>query len=470
MPDNRRRFALRENGEETSVFENKLPRQAALKVARRLEPKEDEADAETNPERIRLREHGTIEVHVYDAWAWEEKTPDDAPNWLGDTVTRADVSKVEVETTTRPEQELDYDCLAPLLLDAPTEVTQDKCDECGTLLEDGLKQVVPVRDVPDPKIAQYKRYHYECPNCTTETIAQQKKCPSVGGYGVNLLAQAVLFRYEYRIPYRKIADLFGQIYGCDISKGTVLHLCERVADVARTEYEDVKSDIQSAEILYADETPHSVGDSKYWLWAFTTGDETLFTFRDTRGSVVLEEVLGEEFSGIIVCDGHRAYPAFHSRLQRCWTHLLRGTDSLDEDDTEAWAIYQELQALFERLKMFLETEPTPVQRIIVRKAARKRMETLVATDVESEDAADVLTMLANGLGDWLTFISYPEVEPTNHKIEALLREPIVLRRIIGTLRNEKGMRLHETFLSLLRTWKQQDANAYTELRRLARKV
>jgi hypothetical protein len=59
MSNHKRRFALRENGKENSVFENKSPRQAALKVARRLEPRENEADAVINPERIRLREHGS---------------------------------------------------------------------------------------------------------------------------------------------------------------------------------------------------------------------------------------------------------------------------------------------------------------------------------------------------------------------------------------------------------------------------
>lgn len=52
MSDNRRRFALRENGEETSVFKRNVPRQTALKAARRLEPAESEEEALANTERI----------------------------------------------------------------------------------------------------------------------------------------------------------------------------------------------------------------------------------------------------------------------------------------------------------------------------------------------------------------------------------------------------------------------------------
>jgi len=470
MPDDRRRFALRKDGKETSVFKGNSPRQAAMKAARRIEPSEHKTDAMENLQRIRLREQGTIKIHIYNAWAWKDSAGKNEPEWLDDTVTRANVSKVNVETVTKSEEELDYDRLEPLLFDQPIEVTQKKCNKCGSPLENGLEQVVPVREVPNPPTVRYKRHHYQCENCNNQITAQQGNCPSTGGYGINLLAQAVLFRYEYRIPYRKVAELFRQLYSCEISSASAVHLCERMADVARTEYKEIQDSVQSADILYIDETPHSVGDSKHWLWAFTTGDETLFVFSDTRGSTVLEEVLGKNFTGIIVCDGHRAYPAFHSRLQRCWTHLLRGADSLEKTDTEAWSIYEELQELFEGLKTFLDTEPTPFQRIIIRTEARKQLERLLATEVDSEEATDALTMLGNGLGDWLTFVNYPDVEPTNHKIEALLREPIILRGVIGTLRSKKGMRLHETFLSLLRTWKQQGRNPYSELQRLAHQV
>lgn len=94
----KRRFALREDSQETSVFTGQYPRQAAMKAARRLDPTgTSEADAEANAQQIRLREHGTDTVHVYEAWAWEEAAPEDGPDWLGETVTQANVSKQGVE-------------------------------------------------------------------------------------------------------------------------------------------------------------------------------------------------------------------------------------------------------------------------------------------------------------------------------------------------------------------------------------
>jgi len=95
--DGKRNFALREDGEETSVFSGNTPRQAALKAARRLEAEPSEAAAKDNAEEVRLREKGTDKVHKYDAWSWEDEAPDDSPDWMPEEITEANVSKKGIE-------------------------------------------------------------------------------------------------------------------------------------------------------------------------------------------------------------------------------------------------------------------------------------------------------------------------------------------------------------------------------------
>jgi len=95
--DGKRNFVMREDGAEDSVFSGNMPRQAALKAARRLDPASSESDAEANPTEIRLREKGTDKVHIFDAWAWEQEAPDDKPDWMGDQITKGNVSKKGIE-------------------------------------------------------------------------------------------------------------------------------------------------------------------------------------------------------------------------------------------------------------------------------------------------------------------------------------------------------------------------------------
>jgi hypothetical protein len=95
--DGKRNFALREEGDEESVFSGNMPRQAALKAARRLDPEDSKTEAEEESTEIRLREKGTDKVHVFEAWAWEEGAPSDKPDWMGEEITKGNVSKKGIE-------------------------------------------------------------------------------------------------------------------------------------------------------------------------------------------------------------------------------------------------------------------------------------------------------------------------------------------------------------------------------------
>jgi len=89
--------------------------------------------------------------------------------------------------------------------------------------------------------------------------------------------------------------------------------------------------------------------------------------------------------------------------------------------------------------------------------ARRELESLIEQSVPDGPVATLLGKIEGGLDHWLTFVGEPAVSPTNNAAENALREPVVLRKIIGTLRNDRGMFVHETILSLLATWRQQDA-------------
>ena len=70
----------------------------------------------------------------------------------------------------------------------------------------------------------------------------------------------------------------------------------------------------------------------------------------------------------------------------------------------------------------------------------------------------------NGIGHWFTFVNNKSVEPTNNMAERALRELIVQRKIIGTLRNEKGTTIMERINSCIVTWNQRGLNPFTELK------
>jgi len=355
--------------------------------------------------------------------------------------------------------------------DREIEVSCDCCPECGERFDESAG-VSPrlVEELPDPeppRITQYNRHHYECDGCGTRTVASHSDCPDEGQFGLNVIAQAALSRYDHRLPYRKIADRFKQLYGLELSPASAWHATERAARAGRKEYERIRARIQQADVIHVDETGIKRDGEQAWLWTFRTDEHTLYAVRETRGSDVPAEVLGEDFAGTVICDGWTAYPAFTNALQRCWAHILREAKDVAEDHEVAEPIYRYLTQMYAGLQAWLETGPSDRQRAQMHRAAQRGLEALVNWSVPDGPVATLLGKIEGGIGHWLTFVGEPAVSPTNNAAESALREPVVLRKVIGTLRNDQGMFVHETLLSLLATWHQQGHNPYEELQRVA---
>jgi transposase len=356
--------------------------------------------------------------------------------------------------------------------DREVEVTCDCCPECGEGLDES-EGVSPrlVEEIPEPQppeATQYNRHCYECDSCGTQTVASHPDCPDEGQFGVNVLAQATLSKYEYRLPHRKIADRFEQLHGLELSPASAWHATERAARAGRCEYDQIRAEIQRADVVHVDETGHKLDGEQTWIWTFRTDQHTLYAVRESRGSDVPEEVLGEDFDGTIICDGWTAYPAFSSNLQRCWAHILREAEDVADDHDRAKPIYRTLKQMYVGLQSWLETDPSERQRTRMQESARKGLETLTNRSADDGPVATLLGKIEGGLDHWLPFVGEPDVSPTNNAAENALREPVILRKLIGTLRNERGMFVHETALTLLATWSQQGQNPYEELQRVVR--
>ena len=430
-----------------------------------LENRVDELEDENKQLRAKLRWHegphtppSKDQSSAGESSSSDDEDDDDSARTDGGTPGRKPGHEPEFRDAPNPDREV--------------EVTCGCCPECGEGFDES-EGVSPrlVEEIPDPQppeTTQYNRHYYECNGCGAETVASHSDCPDEGQFGVNVVAQATLSKYEHRLPHRKIADRFEQLHGLELSPASAWRATERAARAGRCEYEQIRTQIQQADVVHVDETGHKLNGEQLWLWTFRTDQQTLYAVRESRGSDVPEEVLGEDFDGTIVCDGWTAYPAFSRNLQRCWAHILREAEDVAADHKEAEPIYRTLKQMYVGLQSWLETDPSERQRTRMQKLARKGLEALVDRSVSGGTVATLLGKIERVLDHWLPFVGEPAVSPTNNAAENALREPVILRKLIGTLRNERGMFVHETALTLLATWSQQGHNPYEELQRVVR--
>ncbi|MBK7386500.1 MAG: IS66 family transposase [Methanothrix sp.] len=343
--------------------------------------------------------------------------------------------------------------------DSQVEVTADRCPDCGAKLALPFRfESKIIEEIPEPQpvtVTEYKIAHYICPCCRKEVVASDPNCPHEGKFGNNVIAQATLMRYADRLPHRKIQDALKRMHGLVLSPAAIFDLTRRAGEAVRPEYDAILERIRGAPILYIDETGIHVQGEKHWIWAFTTPFETFFVIRKSRGTNVLIDVLTRKFKGIIVCDGWKPYARFTKRLQRCWAHLLRESKDLSEMFDEAAPLHEALKGLYESLNTSSECDPPPEVRINIWQSAREVLQHWIDREYLEVKVQKFIRKICNGFDYWFTFILNPGVEPTNNRAERALRPHVVLRKILGTLRNSKGTAIHELIITALTTWGQR---------------
>ena len=143
---------------------------------------------------------------------------------------------------------------------------------------------------------------------------------------------------------------------------------------------------------------------------------------------------------------------FTKQLQRCWAHLLRESKELSEKFEEAILLHEALKELYKSATKALENDPPPEVRIKLWNSAREALKHLISGEYFDVKVQKFIGKIDNGFDYWFTFIINPGVEPTNNRAERALRPQVVLRKILGTLRNYKGTSIHERIMTVLATW------------------
>jgi hypothetical protein len=138
--------------------------------------------------------------------------------------------------------------------------------------------------------------------------------------------------------------------------------------------------------------------------------------------------------------------------------LLRESKHLAETFEEALPLHNGLVEIYELVTKSSEADPPPEIRLKLWNLARESLRHWVIEKYSIEQVRKFIGKINNGFDYWFTFIINPGVEPTNNHAERALRSQVVLRKIMGTLRNHKGTSIHERVTTALATWAQNGLN------------
>ena len=158
--------------------------------------------------------------------------------------------------------------------------------------------------------------------------------------------------------------------GTPLSAGLLAKVVDKVSQALQPIYHPLLDALPDQEQINIDETGHKDQGHLLWTWVFGTTSFTVFHIAASRGSQVLEEILGAECEAVLGHDYFSGYRAFMKKapvtVQFCLAHLIREVRFLTESTNRAIAQYgqrllDQLKALFQLIHRRDQLQPETFQ-------------------------------------------------------------------------------------------------------------
>ena len=180
--------------------------------------------------------------------------------------------------------------------------------------------------------------------------------------GASLLAEILLQKYEYHMPYYRQIKQYSHLGMKGLTESTVDGWFKQTMELLKPLYEVLKSEVMKADYVQADETTTPVMNkdthkaAKEYLWMIRAVIQRLVLFHYDQGSragAVIESLANKyNFKGYLQCDGFAGYEtAFKTSpdvwLVNCMVHIRRHFEqALDENCPMAEHALTEIQHLY----------------------------------------------------------------------------------------------------------------------------
>lgn len=367
--------------------------------------------------------------------------------------------------------------------DYPTHVVKhaySHCPDCGNRVYQGwLKQKRQIINIPlsPATITEHQTFEHWCDTCKKKVAPRINLSDQVLGnhrVSLKLMSYIATLREQERKPISEIQTHLQHFYHLTLSIGEITEICHTIAHIGLPLYEELGDRIRASPVVHADETGWRENGINGYIWNFNTREIKYLKYRKTRGKTVVEEVIGDEFEGVLVSDFYASYNTHLGFHQRCWVHLLRDMKKLIEEYPNShvltrWA--QQVLLLYQEAKTY--TGPNVIRYSDVasqqkrrwqdQQTFRDRLLSICQPYMYQAVPMQTLCQRIDAYQDELfLFIADPRVPSDNNSAERSLRHSVIARKISGGTRSEKGSTTKFILASLFGTWRLQQKNPFHE--------
>ena len=359
------------------------------------------------------------------------------------------------------------------------------CKHCGEKLSGEDKKPYRHQIIEIPPISAYiiehQLHQLECDCCGKKTRGSLPKSVPSTGYGDRLAAMVAWLNGEHRQSHRMIESLISTLLGVEISRGSIGRLRQQVSEAIAEPVKRAQEYVKTQTIVNSDETSFTQGNrdggnpkkTKGWLWLLATKWVKVFSVVLSRSQKTAQELLGEQFQGILISDRYSAYNWVDvKQRQLCWAHLKRDLTAIAERDGVSkkigLALLRRENRLFRWWHRVRDGTMSREQLLEASRALRAGFKaeleaaaTLpIAPKEKSPLARTVRTarrLLKVESALW-TFLFIEGVEPTNNLAEQALRAAVIWRRTSFGSQSQAGSEFVSRILTVVTSLKAQQRN------------
>ncbi|MCA1698763.1 MAG: IS66 family transposase, partial [Actinobacteria bacterium] len=322
-------------------------------------------------------------------------------------------------------------------------------------------------------LTEHRLHRLRCPECKAKTKGVLPRELAGSAFGPRLQAAVVTMTARNRVSRRDMSELARDVFGLDLSVGSVDAICQRASQALTGPHEALTASVLESPALNVDETGWLTAGEARTVWTATTPEAAIFRIACDRHRDRLDQLIGG-YCGIVCSDRWWAYDHLDCECrQACWQHLKRDFTRHSEGLAEQKAFGEAGLALTARLfkawhvfdehqdRRRLKREMKPIQselRTLLKRGARKSPR----TRYHGRFARNLLKI-------WpalFTFVTIEGVEPTNNRAERSLRGPVIHRKLSHGTRSGEGERFLERALSASVTCRLQKRSLFSYLAEL----
>jgi len=352
-------------------------------------------------------------------------------------------------------------------VDEVVDVKPEECRGCGHGLCGSDPSPTPhqVTDVVVKKhVCEYRQHALECPECATSTEAKMPDEVPATQFGPTIAAMVTYLTGALNVSKRDAEGAAEEMFGVEMSLGTVSNLEGRLAAGLKRPYDRVRGWLTESERVHIDETTWWVNHDQHWLWALTDCEAVAYRIDPSRGGQVARQMLGGQPAGEVVSDRHTGYNWIEAeRRYLCWAHLYRNFKRWKLEDGIVGDVGALLVAETRKLFGWLErirddTVGEAEWRPVLDKIRRHVTAYLWAGAKLADEAARFTGLLKLDEPMW-AFVDADDWPLTNNEAERAIRPAVLWRdRSFGT-QSERGNRFVERMLTAVETLKRQGRRA-----------